>query len=123
MASESEDTKSLKAICTPTMFLSPMNHLTSEMKGGITEASRTFLMTSTLRGGLYHVSRCEAGSWIVLQKQEKEDEFTSRLFVLIKLVFSKDIVIQFLKKPKVTKYIPGNCDELVLECCSFRYCT
>ena len=37
--------------------------------GGMTAASRTFLMTRTVMGDLYHVSRCEAGSWIVLQKK------------------------------------------------------
>ncbi len=37
------------------------------MNGGMTDASRTFLMTSTAMGALYHVRRCEAGSWIVLK--------------------------------------------------------
>ncbi len=41
------------------------------MNGGMTEASRTFLMTSTAMGALYQVRRWEAGSWIVLKKGEK----------------------------------------------------
>ena len=44
-----------------------MNHLQRAMKGGMTVASRTFLMTSTVRGGLYQVRRWEAGSWMVLE--------------------------------------------------------
>ena len=43
-----------------------MNHLQRAMKGGMTIASRTFLMTSTVRGGLYQVRRWEAGSWMVM---------------------------------------------------------
>merc|ERR1719195_205151 len=49
-----------------TILFSLMNHLTSWMKGGMTAASRTFLMTSTVKGGLYQVSRCEAGSCMVM---------------------------------------------------------
>ena len=45
-----------------------MNHLQRAMKGGMTIASRTFLMTSTVRGGLYQVRRWEAGSWMVLEE-------------------------------------------------------
>ena len=41
------------------------------MNGGMTEASRTFLMTSTAMGALYQVRRWEAGSWIVLKKGGK----------------------------------------------------
>ncbi len=53
-----------------TMFFSKMSHLTIWMKGGMTVASRTFLMTSTVSGGLYQVRRCEAGSWMVLSKEK-----------------------------------------------------
>ena len=43
-----------------------ISHLTSCTNGGKTVASRTFLMTSTVNGGLYQVKRWLAGSWIVL---------------------------------------------------------
>lgn len=44
-----------------------MSHVTNCTNGGRTEESRTFLITSTVNGGLYQVSLCEAGSWMVLQ--------------------------------------------------------
>lgn len=47
-----------------------MSHLTSCTNGGKTVASRTFLMTRTVRGGLYQVKRWLAGSWIVLCKDD-----------------------------------------------------
>ena len=50
-----------------------MNHLQRAMKGGMTMASRTFLMTRTVRGGLYQVRRCEAGSCIVLKRKRLVD--------------------------------------------------
>lgn len=49
-----------------------MSHLTSCTNGGKTVASRTFLMTSTVNGGLYHVRRWLAGSWMVLSKKKKK---------------------------------------------------
>jgi hypothetical protein len=49
------------------MGITFISQWTSWTKGGSTEASRTFFITSTVRGGLYHVSRWLAGSWIVLK--------------------------------------------------------
>lgn len=40
---------------------------TSWTNGARIVASCTFLMTSTVRGGLYQVSLCDAGSWICLE--------------------------------------------------------
>ena len=49
-----------------TILFSLMSHWTSRMKGEMTAVSLAFLITSTIRGGLDHVSRWEAGFWIVL---------------------------------------------------------
>lgn len=43
-----------------------INHFTNLTKGWSTETSRTFLITRTVRGGLYQVNLWLAGSWIVL---------------------------------------------------------
>lgn len=48
------------------MNLTCMSHSTSWTNGGNTNWSRTFLITSTANGGLYHVSRWLAGSCICL---------------------------------------------------------
>merc|ERR1719500_1032082 len=53
-----------------TILFSLMNHLQSAIKGGITIASLTFFITSTVSGGLYQVRRWEAGSWIVITMAE-----------------------------------------------------
>ena len=54
-----------------TMRLTSVNQVTNWMKGGITVASRTFLMTRTVRGGLYQVNLWEAGSWMVLERNDE----------------------------------------------------
>lgn len=41
--------------------------MTISTKGGKTAESRTFLITRTVSGGLYHVNLCDAGSWIALK--------------------------------------------------------
>lgn len=43
-----------------------ISHVTIWTNGGRTDESRTFLMTRTMSGGLYHVNIWEAGSWMVL---------------------------------------------------------
>lgn len=43
-----------------------INHSTSCTNGGNTNWSRTFFITNTANGGLYHVNRWLAGSWICL---------------------------------------------------------
>ena len=45
-----------------------VNHETNWMKGLMTAASWIFFIINTVNGGLYHVSLCEAGSWMVLKK-------------------------------------------------------
>lgn len=52
------------------MVLTSINHVTNWTNGGNTEESRTFLMTRTVSGGLYHVNLWEAGSCMVLQSVE-----------------------------------------------------
>lgn len=49
-----------------TMCFSSMSHSTSWMNGESTVESRTFFMTRTASGGLYHVKRWLAGSWICI---------------------------------------------------------
>lgn len=49
-------------------ILTSINHVTNCTNGGSTEESRTFLITRTVSGGLYHVNLWEAGSCMVLQK-------------------------------------------------------
>ena len=48
-----------------------VNHETNWMKGLMTAASWIFFIINTVNGGLYHVSLCEAGSWMVLKKKSK----------------------------------------------------
>lgn len=46
--------------------LTSISHVTNWTNGGNTDESRTFLMTRTVSGGLYHVNLWEAGSCMVL---------------------------------------------------------
>lgn len=61
--------------------LTCMSHSTSWTKGGSTNWSRTFLITRTANGGLYHVSRWLAGSCICLNTK-KHFHFVKLRFVI-----------------------------------------
>lgn len=82
-----------------------INHFTNLTKGWSTETSRTFLITRTVRGGLYQVNLWLAGSWIVLGIKVTIDKIRNSLIqrisnisILIGFTWRKSINLKSIGK-------------------------